>query len=836
MNRPILLSLGAVALYALTACSQQASDAPAVESEAIAQLRAPAYPLVTIDPYTSAWSMADHLYDEEVKHWTGTQYPLLGVALVDGEAYRFMGKETPVLSVLAPTAAGSGWTGRYTTTEPAKDWFMPAFDDSAWKSGESAFGTIPQEKLAKTLWNTPYIWVRRTFALDKNAEGKPLYLTYSHDDDVTIYINGIKVVDTGNACNKDVRLLLPADVTATLKPEGNVIAACCHDRGGLAFLDFGLLYEAQKSVFVPQTATQLSAEVLPMNTIYNFTCGPVDLNLKFTAPAFLDNLELLSRPVNYISYDVTSNDGKKHDVKLYFEAGPEWAVETIDQNSVSGSMVKDGITYVCTSNEVQKPLNKSGDHTRIDWGTFYLAATGSDCTPFTGDGCRARRDFIEGKEPQAAEGREIGLVIDLGDTKGKAGYIMAGYDDEYSIQYFGRNLRPYWNRNNDSDIFAQFSLAAKDYKEIMKETAEFDYEMVKDATEAGGDEYAALCALAYRQSAAAHKLVESPEGEILWFSKENDSNGSIGTVDITYPAAPLYLIYNPDLVKGMMNHIFRYCEGDGWGKPFPAHDVGTYPLANGQTYPADMPVEEGGNMLCLAAAIAAMEGNADYAASHWDTLTTWTEYLAENGLDPENQLCTDDFAGHFAHNANLSVKAILGIASYAYLADMLGKKDVAEKYRTMAREMAGKWEEMANDGDHYRLTFDQPGTWSQKYNLVWDKLLGLDIFPGKVIETEVPYYLTKQNVYGLPLDNRDTYTKTDWIMWTATLAPDKETFMKFVSPVYKFMDETEDRVPMTDWPYTDKPKRRGFMARAVVGGYFLKMLEQEMNRRAAADE
>ena len=200
----------------------------------------------------------------------------------------------------------------------------------------------------------------------------------------------------------------------------------------------------------------------------------------------------------------------------------------------------------------------------------------------------------------------------------------------------------------------------------------------------------------------------------------------------------------------------------------------------------------------------------------------------EYGLDPDEQLCTDDFAGHFAHNVNLSAKAIMAIASYAMMADMLGKPDVAEKYNAIARDYAGKWMAMADDGDHYMLTFDRPGTWSQKYNLVWDRRLGFNLFPEEVYGKETGYYLGRQNEYGLPLDSREAYTKSDWIMWTATMANDPDTFNALIDPLYRFYDETADRVPMSDWIWTDKPHHRGFKARSVVGGYWIKMLEDKL--------
>ncbi|XOV93470.1 MAG: glutaminase domain-containing protein [Bacteroidota bacterium] len=806
--------------------------APQIEKEHFTtSFRAPAYPLITIDPYTSAWSMADHLYDEPVKHWTGKVFSLIGAIRVDGKTYRFMGKEETTLKPIIPMAKDSAWEGSYVRSNPGNDWYLPSFNDARWANGLSAFGSEGM-KAVGTIWEDDEIWVRRKFNFPKTE--KQLYLIYSHDDDMELYINGKEMISTGRSAKQEVILEIDPDI---LNQGGeNLIAAHCLDRGGLAYVDFGIYTNSDIKKSFTNPATQTGVSLTATQTIYQFDCGPVALDLTFTSPLLMDDLDVLSRPVNYVDYTIKSKDESEHEVQVYFEITPQWAVNELSQEVEVTSGTSDNVSYLKTGTTEQPVLEKKGDNIRIDWGYAYLSSVRSDGSALAiSEYSGAKNEFNEKGsvtnrgDTKAILSKQMPVLsytkaFDRVDNQASTGSVMIAYDDRYSIQYFGENLKAWWAQGGE-DILSVLQKASNDHDLLIEKCMDFDNQMWANALEVGGKEYADLCVLAYRQSIAAHKLSRDTKGNILFLSKENFSNGSIGTVDVTYPSAPLYLEYNPDLLKGMLNPIFYYSESGKWDKPFAAHDVGTYPLANGQTYGGDMPVEECGNMLILTAAIANKEGNAVYAGSHWDILTTWANYLMDNGLDPENQLCTDDFAGHFAHNANLSIKAIMGIASYGKLAEMLGKNDIAEKYLEEAKRMAVEWEKMANDGDHYRLTFDKENTWSQKYNLVWDKLLHLGIFPKEIVSKEIPYYLYVQNEYGLPLDIRRTYTKSDWIVWTATLADDMETFQKFIVPLHKYVTHTPDRVPNSDWYETKTAEQVGFQARSVVGGYFIKMLD-----------
>jgi hypothetical protein len=409
-------------------------------------------------------------------------------------------------------------------------------------------------------------------------------------------------------------------------------------------------------------------------------------------------------------------------------------------------------------------------------------------------------------------------------------WSILAFDDEFSIQYFKHNLRPYWRRNGD-DAAALLRRAAADYESLKNRCEKFDAELMAALTKAGGQQYAQVCALAYRQCCGANKVVADAHGQPLMFPKENFSNGCIGTVDVIYPMAPQFLLFSPSLTKAMLVPILDYAASPRWRWPFAPHDLGTYPLANGQVYGGgertetdQMPVEETGNMLILLAALAEVEGNADFCAKYWPVLDKWANYLKAKGFDPENQLCSDDFAGHLAHNVNLSAKAICGLGAVGRLCEMRGDKAKTSEHRQLGIQFAQRWAKEAEDGDHFRLAFDKPGTWSQKYNLVWDRILGLNLFPAMVARKEMDFYRQKQNTFGLQLDNRRAYTKLDWTLWTATLTQNRSDFDALLDPVWRFLNESPSRVPMTDWFDTKSGKQQGFQARSVVGGVFLQML------------
>lgn len=566
---------------------------------------------------------------------------------------------------------------------------------------------------------------------------------------------------------------------------------------------------------------QIYLNVSALVTDYVFQNEKIILHLSFYTPLLPDDLARLSRPVSYLAVTFESADGKPHEVKVRVNASEELCINKKGEKEVSAEVISfEKLKAAKLGSTEQKILNRSGDDVRIDWGYFYLVP------PIGGQA------FTETYEEMLHACAEFSLEEDKAET------LLFAYDDIRSIEYFGKHLTSYWNRSGKT-IEEAVTEAYEEREAMLALCRDFSDELFDDANEAANEEYAELLSLAYRQVIAAHKLAVDENGENIFISKECFSNGCAATVDVTYPSAPMFLLYNTELLKGMLRPVFRYAESDNWEFDFAPHDVGQYPLVNGEVYARNrdyehfvrhqMPVEECGNMLILAANICRVDGNTAFTDRYMPTLEKWVKYLVEYGADPADQLCTDDFAGHLAHNSNLSLKAIMGIEGWSFILSMKGDAENAAKFDKLARDMAAGWIEKADNGDgSFRLAFDREDSFSMKYNMVWDKLWNTKIFPAYVVYSEFASNKKHMNVYGMPLDNRKNYTKSDWLLWTATLAPTKEEFCEFIHPLYKAYDVSLSRVPLTDWYDTNTAQMIGFRHRTVQGGLFIKLLEGKL--------
>ncbi|HEV2207289.1 MAG TPA: DUF5127 domain-containing protein [Verrucomicrobiae bacterium] len=582
---------------------------------------------------------------------------------------------------------------------------------------------------------------------------------------------------------------------------------------------------------------QVNLKVTPTHSIYEFEGANVHVTLTFLTPALPQDLDALSLPLSFITWQVRSVDGKTHAVSLYDSTSSQLVVNRTSEKVTWARQRAGRLTLLRTGTADQPVLGSGGDDHRINWGYAYAAAPTGQSSAAIGADQALLEAFVTSGElpsrddtqmPRAVNERQpvMAFAFDLGKVAAApvSRQVIIAYDEIDAIKYFGQKLLPYWKRNG-ATAPGMLQKASRDYPKLEERCARFDKDLLADMTKEGGAKYAQMCALAYRQCVAACGLAADAKGQPLFFTKENTSNGDIATVDVFYPMDPQWLLLSPTLAKATLVPILSYAASAHWKFPNAPHDLGTYPIARGTDDGGEgMPVEESGNMLILCDAVCQIQGEAKWLEPWWPKLSQWAKYLEQYGLDPEEQLCTDDFMGHLAHNANLSVKAILGLAAYGELCQMRGDSAEARRYAELAKVDAAHWVKVAAEGDHFRLAFDKPNTWSQKYNLVWDRILGLNVFPPTVAEKEVAFYKTVMQRYGLPLDSRTHLTKTDWSFWSASLADNQADFEAIISPVYDYLNATTARSPFADSYRTDDIHSDGMHARPVIGGLFIKML------------
>ncbi|ATL66691.1 hypothetical protein CRH09_11195 [Nocardia terpenica] len=590
---------------------------------------------------------------------------------------------------------------------------------------------------------------------------------------------------------------------------------------------------------------QVSLTVTATQSIYRFDGGGIELTVTFFSPVSPNDLQRQSVPMSYITVTAASTDGNSHNVAVYLDISGEWAHgdrnQSIDWAARSvGSQF--ALSFAPTTPTV---LAESAD--QASWGTVVFATDADpQLTWQIAEDTVARAAGAAGPLPDTAEPGPRGIndrwpvfafARDLGTltpgTPSPAVVVTIGHVRTPAISSLGTPLDPWW-RTYWSDWPDMLTWFRADYAAALDEANGLDARLTADAENVFGagtstaEQYAALCALALRQAIGGTELVDR-DGTPWAMLKEISSDGNVSTVDVIYPASPVFLYLGPNYLRLLLDPLLDYVRAGHWPQPFAPHDLGaSYPNATGHNDGGgeNMPVEESANLLIMSAALIGRlpaDQTTALLTEYYPVLRGWAEYLVPNALDPGLQNQTDDFAGPIAHCSNLALKGILGLGAMSLIAQAVSNTEDRTRYDSLARDYITQWATRSQDptGPHLQLAYDDPGTWSLKYNGYADRALGLNLVPRQVITQEAAWYVARANDAGVPLDNRHTYTKADWELWTAAfLADEPDARDLLIQRVFRFADTTGDRVPLTDWYDTVSGGRVGFAARPVVGGFF----------------
>ncbi|KAJ3971497.1 hypothetical protein EV361DRAFT_799932 [Lentinula raphanica] len=591
-------------------------------------------------------------------------------------------------------------------------------------------------------------------------------------------------------------------------------------------------------------ATQQSFSFTSTQSTFVLSAGPIDVTVKFLSPVEPTDLVKQSIPFSYMAVSAASTDGATHSVQVYSDISAEWVSGddslTVNWTTTTGDILTHQVQL--TSPTVYGEVS---DHTQYG-SAFYSTPNTVSATYQTGQDIVVRAQFINNgvlANTKDTNFRAVsndwpvfGLAHDLGSvgsTASDAVIYSVGHIRDPALEYVvvgGTQARSvyFWSEySSPADVISAF---LGDYSAALTRANTFDAKVQSDAS-AISAEYAAIAALSIRQSLGANEITISKESSGAWntsdvlvFLKEISSDGNVNTVDVINPAWPIYLYTNPALGKYLLEGLFRYQETGLYPNKWSVHDLGaSYPKALGHNDGGDeaMPVEECGNMLMMALSYAQKTGDNSQLAAYTNLLDQWTQYLITDSLIPGNQISTDDFAGSLANQTNLAIKGIVGIKAMSEIWGILGNTAQQSNYSSIASSYVTKWQTFATSttGPHLTLDYNDESSWGLSYNLFGDKLLGLNLFPESVYDEQTAWYPTVDNSFGVPLDTRHTYTKTDWQIWTSTLMTNTAARDIFIEAVYKWASSGTNNAPFGDWYDTIAGAPEGFRARPVVGGH-----------------
>jgi hypothetical protein len=590
---------------------------------------------------------------------------------------------------------------------------------------------------------------------------------------------------------------------------------------------------------------QTLLEVTPVRSRFHLHGGGVSLVVEFLSLVEPGDLRRQSIPMSYLLVTAVSSDGRPHRVQLYLDISGEWNSGDVSRviRWAPVQVANAGGTLQAWAVELQdqRPLTEHGQ--LAAWGTVTWATPRSERLTFqSGRDLTVRGQFVssgaltnDNDTSYRAIGDNwpvFGFSTDLGQV-GSSPVTMPlsiGHVRTPAVSYLGQSLPPLWTRYF-SGWQAMLGFFHADLAAAQARANALDARITADADAAGGRSYVGLCDLALRQAYASTELAVGPGGAPWAFLKEISSDGNVSTVDVLFPASPVWIYADPGYLRLLLEPLLAYAEAGGWPKSFAEHDLGaSYPNAAGHNdrHEEDMPVEESGNMLILSAAYLQRKPDRarEFATAHYTILKQWADYLVASLPDPGFQNQTDDFAGFIAHSVNLAIKAIIAVAAMGLIAQAAGNRSDASYYDKKARRFISYWRRHAQDpaGQHLDLTYNGSrggdGTWGTTYNAYADRLLGTGLVPASIRAQQAAWYQRVSNLFGLPLQVPHSYAKSDWQIITAAWLSEYPIKQDLIERVYAYASTTPSRVPFSDLYDTITGNQVAFHARPVQGGIF----------------
>ncbi|KAK0707584.1 hypothetical protein B0H67DRAFT_494625 [Lasiosphaeris hirsuta] len=602
----------------------------------------------------------------------------------------------------------------------------------------------------------------------------------------------------------------------------------------------GVVYNWLGSAPGPQLANQVSLEYTSTKSVFTFDLGgKVNLTVTFLSPVFPDDLARQSQQFSYISVKARSCDGAVHKVQVYMDVSGEWASGDVSQVINWDHATSGTVNYHQFFRANQQQFAESGEI--ASWGTWYLSTSSGDgLTWQIGQDTKVRGQFVNNLTLSNTKETNFRAVNsdwpvfafshDLGDVQAneEERVLTLGLVQDQVISFAGLNgptaIKGLWSSYYGNDVSAVTAFY-NDYANADALSSNLDNRIQTDSVNAAGQNYATITTLAVRQTFGGLQFAGEPSKPYI-FLKEISSNSDIQTVDVIFPAYPIFMYLNASLSRYLLDPLYENQESGAYPNAYAEHDLGTFPVAKG--YPAGndepMPLEECGNMIIMTLAYVQRTGDVAYLDAHYPKLVQWAEFLVNDSIVPANQLSTDDFAGALANQTNLAIKGIIGLKAMSHIANLTKHED---NWGAIADAYLQTWKSYAINTNanppHTTLSYGDNNSHGLLYNIYSDKLLGLNFIDQEIFDMQSAFYPTIALEYGVPLDTRHTWTKSDWEMFAAAVSS-VQTRDMFISKTAHWVGATTSNRAMTDLFDAGTGGYPGggptFVARPVMGGMF----------------